>query len=113
MPVAKLQKSSLKELDISPPSSSKIMLWDTLVTGLGAFKTSKGVVSLVYQYRMPLGNPQRIKLGNHGELTIDQARSMASNLAFQRRQGRGSDRGAKEAGTTRTRQEQTGDGHLR
>lgn len=87
MPVGKLQRSSIKDLEISPPSATKKIVWDTVIKGFGAYKTSSGVVSFLFQYRMPGGKTKSTKLGNHGELTIEQARDMAAELAVQRRRG--------------------------
>lgn len=87
MPVGKLQRSTIKDIEISPPSSTKTILWDTTIKGFGAYRTSKGVVTFLFQYRMPGGRTQSTKLGNHGELTVEEARAMAAELASQRRRG--------------------------
>lgn len=82
-----LNRDNIKALPPSPASSKKLIRWDRDIKGLGAYRTSRGYVSFVFQYRMPGGKTKSIKLGNFGELTLEQARLVASEMALQRRQG--------------------------
>lgn len=82
-----LNRDNIKALPHSPASDTKQIRWDRDVKGFGAYRTTKGYVSFIFQYRMPGGTTKSIKLGNFGELTLEQARTMASTMALQRRQG--------------------------
>lgn len=83
----KITLNSLRALPPSPPSKTKVILWDLEIKGFGAYRTCAGTISFVYQYAMPGGKTQSLMLGRLGELTLDQARSMAADMAFARRRG--------------------------
>ena len=86
----KISRQNIAKLPKSPKSKSKQMMWDTTVPCFGCYKSTKGRVSFIYQYRMP-GNPDRTirstLLGYMGEITPEQARALASELAMKRRTG--------------------------
>jgi len=87
MPVAVIKRSELKNLVPSPPSAKKNYIWDLHVKGFGAYMTSMGVIAFLYQYRMPGQKTKSAKIGNHGELTVEQARDRAADWANMRRKG--------------------------
>lgn len=78
----------LKDLAQTPPSGSKIFVWDLEVRGFGAWKSQMGRTTFVYQYRSPIDRrTRRATLGQLGELTIRQARDMSRDLASAVRNG--------------------------
>jgi len=78
----------LKDLEQTPPSGSKIFVWDLEVRGFGAWKSQMGRTTFVYQYRSPIDRrTRRATLGQLGELTIRQARDMSRDLASAVRNG--------------------------
>ena len=85
----RINLTTLKSLVKSLASSTKNISWDLEVPGFGVYRTSSGRVSFLYQYRMP-GHGEKTKsahLGYLGELTVDQARAIASGYAHERRCG--------------------------
>lgn len=77
-----------KELEPSEPSGSKQFLWDLQVRGFGAWKSSKLLVTFVYQFRSPIDNrTRRTTLGQLGEISVQQARDLARDLASKVRHG--------------------------
>lgn len=85
---ARINRQSIAKLPNSPSSGSKTIAWDTEITGFGVYKNASGRASFIFQYRMPGERAIRSKLlGYFGEITPEDARSYASRLAFQRRQG--------------------------
>lgn len=85
---ARITRQNLQKLPVTPPSKPKKWLWDTEIPCFGAYRSSDGRVSFVYQYRMPGEREIRSKfLGYGGEISLEQARGLAAEMAFQRRQG--------------------------
>lgn len=85
---ARINRQNLQKLPNTPASKPKKWLWDTEIPCFGAYKNSIGQISFVYQYRMPGERDIRSKfLGYGGEITIEQARGLAAEMAYQRRQG--------------------------
>ncbi len=65
-------------------------LWDTDVTGFGCLVTKSGHKSYIFQYRtrqQASRTPKRLTIGAHGELTPDEARTIARELLFKVRSG--------------------------
>lgn len=87
MTVAVIKRSELDKLEPSPSSAKKNLIWDRHVKGFGVYMTSTGVISFLYQYRMPGQKTKSGKIGNHGELTVKQARDQAADWANMRRRG--------------------------
>jgi integrase len=60
---------------------SQIILWDTVVTGLGLRCLASGAKTWIYAYRTPDGgrkvNSQRVRLGSWPEVTVEVARRSA------------------------------------
>lgn len=63
----------------SPPHSKRHYYYDTKVRGLGISITSNATKSFIV-YRWVNGKPERITLGRHPDLSIEQARRMASEV---------------------------------
>ncbi len=86
----KITRKNLNILPNTPASASKIWIWDDEITCFGAYKNSKGRVTFAFQYRMPGDADRRIRnklLGHLGEVTVEQARAHAAELAALRRRG--------------------------
>lgn len=85
MPTEKLTK---RVIDAAKPTATDLMIWDTEVRGFGFKITPTGHRSFVYMYRGPDGKQRKPTIGRYGDLTVDQAREQARNLAHQVRTGR-------------------------
>ena len=59
-----------------PPGRDRVFLWDGGLTGFGVAALPSGKKVYVAQYRQS-GRSHRIKLGEHGRITVDKARSLA------------------------------------
>lgn len=87
MKVGTITKTSINSLPISPASGSKTFVWESGLPGFGAYRSGTKRVSFIYQYKNEFGMTRSKLIGYLGELTIEQARSIASDYAHQRRRG--------------------------
>ena len=81
-----------------PSSRDRMFLWDEDLSGFGVAALPSGKKVYVAQYRQH-GRSRRVKIGEHGRLTPDEARSAAKKMLGavegghdpigQRREGRG------------------------
>jgi integrase len=71
-------KSSVDALNC-PPGKDRVFLWDNNPVGFGVAAMASGSKIYVIQYRQN-GRSRRMKIGRHGKLTPDQARSEAIML---------------------------------
>ncbi len=84
MPNAKITK---REVDAAKPGMADIFLWDTITKGFGVKVTPAGSKIYIYQYRIAEQGKadrtpaKRYTIGKHGQLTPDQARDRAKELA--------------------------------
>jgi hypothetical protein len=62
-----------------PPSKDRKFLWDADLSGFGVAAMPTGAKVYVVQYRQA-GRSRRMKLGEHGRLTPDEARSLAKEV---------------------------------
>lgn len=84
----RINRQNLRKLERTPASAAKKWLWDSEIPCFGAYRSENNLISFVYQYRMPGERSIRSKvLGTGEEITLEQARSLAAEMAFQRRQG--------------------------
>lgn len=82
--IVNLNPTELKKLPVSQAGGSKHFFWDTLVRGLGVYKSSSGRVMFVFQYRLRGGGKsRRLTIGTFGEFTVAEARDRARRLAIQ------------------------------
>lgn len=83
MATGKVTKTTVEGL--SPPDKGKAILWDTRVTGFGAYVTPKGTRGYLLQYRMGgRAYPTRTyTIGHHGSpWTPEKARERARELLY-------------------------------
>jgi hypothetical protein len=81
----KLTKSAV---DAAQPQAQVVELWDTLVPGFLCKVTPSGRKVFILQYWTNAGERRKPALGQYGELTVEQARSLAQEwLAQVRRCG--------------------------
>ncbi|MGQ0741989.1 MAG: tyrosine-type recombinase/integrase [Alphaproteobacteria bacterium] len=62
-----------------PPSRDRVFLWDGSLSGFGVAALASGKKVYVAQFRQH-GRSRRMKLGEHGRLTPDEARSAAKKV---------------------------------
>ena len=93
MTVAKLTKSVV---DAAQATGKDYELRDTIVPGFLCKVTASGRKIFMLQYRTNAGERRKPKIGLFGELTVDQARSIAHSITFaeHRKYGRSSSRAA-------------------
>ncbi len=80
----KLTKSAV---DAAQPQDKTIELWDTVVPGFLCKITPAGRKVFMLQYRTNAGERRKPALGQYGELTVDQARTMAQEWLAEVRKG--------------------------
>jgi integrase len=81
--IALINLTALKNLPRSTKGEKRQFLWDSKITGFGAYRTSRGKVVFVYQFRISPDHPtQRLTIGKLGPLTPDQARTIAAGAAL-------------------------------
>lgn len=90
----KLTKSAV---DAAQPQVQAVELRDTLVPGFLCKVTPAGRKVFMLQYRTNAGERRKPALGQYGELTVEQARSLAQEWLAQVR--RGGDPAAESDGT--------------
>jgi integrase len=78
MPQARISKRSVDAL-ICPPTRERTFLWDDALSGFGVVAFHSGKKAYVIQFRKD-GRSRRLKLGEHGRLTAEEARSEAKKL---------------------------------
>jgi integrase len=84
MPSVKISKATV---DAAQPGETDRMYWDKAIAGFGLKITPAGRKVYLYRYRLaPPGraaktNPITLTIGKHGDLTPDQARDRATELA--------------------------------
>jgi integrase len=76
-----------------PVASSDVILWDDRIAGFGLKVTPAGLKVYIYRYRVAKPGqaaqtaPRKYTIGRHGDLTPDQARKRAQELAAMVAQG--------------------------
>src|SRR3546814_5839804 len=80
----KLTKSAI---DAAQPQAQAVELRDTLVPGFLCKITPSGRKVFMLQYRTNAGERRKPALGQYGELTVEQARSLAQEWLAQVRRG--------------------------
>lgn len=70
-------KFSKKFVEAIEPSQKDQLFWDTEVPGFGLKVTPKGKRAYFIYYRNRSGQQRRPKIGDHGSITLDEARKIA------------------------------------
>ncbi len=83
-------KGSLSNLPL-PLKGKRAYYYDTKVRGLGVSLTDKGTITFIV-YRKVDGKPERITLGRFPDLSIENARGLASDINSQIAQGKNPNR---------------------
>lgn len=84
--MSKLTKTTV---DAAQPGATERFIWDAEIKGLGLKVFPTGAKSFVYQYRTPEGRSRRLTIGRYSDtLTVDQARKIAKDKAFEVHTGR-------------------------
>lgn len=78
MPAIRITKKTVDTL-ICPPGQPRAYFWDESLKGFGMIVFKSGVKSYVVQYRQD-GRSARARIGLHGRLTPDEARSEAKKM---------------------------------
>lgn len=74
---------SKKFIEAIEPSQKDQLFWDTEVPGFGVKVTPKGKRAYFIYYRNRLGQQRRPKIGDHGSITLDEARKIAQQQLAQ------------------------------
>lgn len=78
MPEGRISKRTVDAFDC-PPGKDRAFLWDDTLSGFGLVAFPSGRKTYVAQYRQN-GRSRRVRLGEHGRLSPDQARRQAKIL---------------------------------
>lgn len=70
-------KLTKRSVEAVAPGTKDVLVWDSEVPGFGLKVTPSGKRVYFAYYRMPSGQQRRPKIGEHGVLTVDQARDIA------------------------------------
>lgn len=71
------EKLSAKRAAKAEPTGKRYFVFDSAVNGFGLVVQPSGAKAFIFQYRDRQGNKRRIKIGDYGPLTVDQARDIA------------------------------------
>jgi hypothetical protein len=74
-----ISKRTVDALKWQPPGPPQQFLWDTALRGFGVYGLASGQKSYVAQFRRD-GRSHRVKIGAHGPITPEQARTEAKRL---------------------------------
>lgn len=81
----KLTKTAVDRIQ---PEQADVWAWDTEVRGFGLRVKPSGTKTYIVQYRNAAGATRRMALGQHGQLTAEQARAEAQKRIGSVKQGR-------------------------
>jgi len=83
-----MPKLTKKLVDATLPQSSKdVFVWDDEVIGFQLRVKPTGRKTYAFRYRNQYGEKKSIKIGMHGQLTTEQAKSIARKLSMQAAEG--------------------------
>ena len=74
-----ISKRTVDALKWQPPGPPQQFLWDTALRGFGVYGLASGQKTYVVQFRRD-GRSHRVKIGAHGPITPEQARTEAKRL---------------------------------
>jgi integrase len=67
-------------VDRAKAGSRDLFIWDDSLAGFGLRVKASGVRSYICQYRNSYGRSRRLTLGQHGRITLEQARKLAGEV---------------------------------
>src|SRR5262249_52003351 len=82
----KLTKKAVETVE--PQPKGDLFVWDSTLPGFGGRIYPSGVRKYVVQYRTQDNRQRRTALGQHGVLTVEQARELARDVLASVRKGR-------------------------
>jgi integrase len=82
-----MPKLTKRIVEGTPPTDRDVLRWDSAVSGFGVRVWPSGRRVYVVQYRTREGQQRKRVLGQHGTLTVEQARTMARQWLGNVRQG--------------------------
>lgn len=71
------EKLTTKKANTAEARKDRYCIWDSVVPGFGMVVRPSGAKSFIFQYRNLRGERPRIKIGDLGPLTVEQARDIA------------------------------------
>ncbi|WP_295135009.1 Arm DNA-binding domain-containing protein [uncultured Reyranella sp.] len=80
----KSKKLTKQQIDSVQPSAKDVYLWDTSPPGFGVRIRSSGAKTFIFSYRPGGGrsaSKKRHTIGRYGKITLEQARTLAQQLA--------------------------------
>lgn len=79
MPRRSTQNLTKRYLDgITPLEGKEFIVWDASLTGFGVRVKPSGRKSFLYKYRTPEGRQRKVTVGAYGQITVEQARRLAT-----------------------------------
>lgn len=75
-----MPKLTKRLLDATKPRAIEVVIWDSELRGLGFRVRPSGHRSFIVQYRNAQGRTRKVKVGEHGRLTPDEARREARQI---------------------------------
>ena len=79
MPTRSKQNLTKRFLDsVAPLEGKEFIVWDASLTGFGVRVKPSGRKSFLYKYRTPDGRQRKVTLGSFGQITVEQARRLAT-----------------------------------
>jgi hypothetical protein len=75
-----MPKLTKRTVDQAVPTGDDYMVWDSLLPGFGLRVSPRGTRTYLCQYRTQRGTQRRYRIGRHGPLTPDQARTEAQKV---------------------------------
>ena len=83
----KITKSAVDRMQYAKSGKAADYRWDDLLMGFGVRIYPSGRRAFVITYRNATGTKRFVTLGNYGELTVKQARSLAQDKLAEVRHG--------------------------
>lgn len=71
------EKLTTKRATKAEAKDKRYYIWDSVISGFGMVVQPSGIKSFIFQYRNHQGQRPRIKIGDLGPITVDQARDIA------------------------------------
>lgn len=82
------EKLTSKRAAKAEPTGKRYFIFDSTVNGFGMVVQPSGTKAFIFQYRDRAGQKRRLKIGDYGPLTVDQARNIAIKFYADVREGK-------------------------